>query len=102
MCEAVNKKNDTLRTRSMHLSINETLYHYRGRIGFKKYNSSKQAKYGLYHRIIFDSEVQYCYFTLPYAGKPEKIDDQHHASKFYKTVTDEYSKYPVTNFAGNV
>ena len=95
--EAVNKKNATLRTPSMHLSIDETLYPYRGRIGFKQYNPSKPAKYGLLYRSICDSEVQYCYFTLPYAGKPEKIGDQHPASKFYVTGTDEYSKYLVTN-----
>ena len=93
--EAVNKKNATLRTPSMHLSIDETLYPYRGHIGFKQYNPSKPAKYGLLYRSICDSEVQYCYFTLPYAGKPEKIDDQQPASKFYVTGSDEYSKYLV-------
>ena len=87
--EAVNKKNATFRTPFMHLSIDETLYTYRGCICLWQYNPSKPAKYRLLYLSICDSEVQYCYFTLPYAGKPEKIDDQHSASKLYVTGTDE-------------
>lgn len=48
------------------------------------------------YRSLCDSSVQYTYFTLPYAGKPEDLNNE--ASKFYITGTDEYSKYLVENF----
>ena len=47
------------------------------------------------YRSLCDSLVQHTYFTLPYAGKPEDLNE---ASKFYITGTDEYSKYLVENF----
>ena len=46
--------------------------------------------------LFYDWSVQYTYFTLPYAGKPEDLNTE--ASKFYITGTDEYSKYLVENF----
>ena len=77
-----------------YLAIDETLY--RRHINFKEYNPSKPVKYGMLYRSLCDSSVQYTYFTLPYAGKPEDLNNK--ASKFYITVTDEYSKYLVENF----
>ena len=49
----------------------------------------------LYHSLC-DSSVQYTYFTLSYAGKREDLNNE--ASKFYLTVTNEYSKYLTENF----
>ena len=49
----------------------------------------------LYHSLC-DSSVQNTYFTLPYAGKSEDLNNE--ASKFYITGTNEYSKYLVENF----
>ena len=63
--EAVNCSFLKLRKPSAHLAIDETLYPYRGRIGFKQYNPSKPAKYGLLFRSLCDSNVQYMYFCLP-------------------------------------
>ena len=48
------------------------------------------------YRSLCDSSVQYTYFTLPYAGKPEDLNIE--ARNFYITGTDEYSKYLVENF----
>ena len=48
----------------------------------------------LYHSLC-DSSVQYTYFTLSYAGKREDLNNE--ASKFYLTVTNEYSKYLTEN-----
>ena len=96
--EAVNERNAFMRTPSEHLSIDETLYPYRGRIGFKQYNPSKPAKYGLLFRSLCDAAVQYTYFTLPYAGKPDSMNSNP-ANKYYITGTDEYSKYLITNLS---
>ena len=88
--EAVNCSFLKLRKPSVHLAIDETLYPYRGRIGFKQYNPSKPAKYGLLFRSLCDSALQYMYFCLPYAGKPNGQPNE-----FYVTKTDEYTKYLV-------
>ena len=45
---------------------------------------------------ICGSSVQYTYFTLPYAGKSENLNDK--AGNFYITGTAEYSKYLMENF----
>ena len=57
--EAVNCSFLKLRNPSAHL------YPYRGRIGFKQYNPSKPAKYGLLFQSLCDSSVQYMYYCLP-------------------------------------
>ena len=90
--EKVKENNAKARYPSSYLAIDETLYRYRGHINFKQYNPSKPAKYGMLYRSFCDSSVQYTYFILPYAGKPEDLNNE--ASKFYITGTDEYSKYP--------
>ena len=90
--EAINNRFAILRRPSQHTAIDETLYPYRGKIGFKQYNPSKPGKYGLLYRSFCDSEVQYTYFSLPYAGKPEEAPDQ-----YYVTGTDNYTKYLVDN-----
>lgn len=94
--EEVNKNNAKGRNPSPYLAIDETLYPYRGHISFKQYNPSKPAKYGLLYRSLCDSVVPYTYFTLPYAGKPNEIDDE--AAQYYVTGTDEYTKYLVRGF----
>ena len=38
-------------------------------------------------------QVQYTYFSLPYAGKPDEEQNQ-----YYVTATDNYTKYLVENF----
>ena len=75
---------------SAHAAIDETLYPYRGRIGFHKYNPKKPAKYGLQFHSLCDSAVQYTYFSLPYAGNPEGTADD-----FYIAGTDNCTKYLV-------
>ena len=75
----------------------ETLYPYRGHIGFKKYNPQKPAKYGLLYRSLCDSTVTYTYFSLAYAGKPEVVGGN--GAKFYITGTDEYTKYLVNGLS---
>ena len=73
------------------LSLDETLYPFRGRIGIKQYNPNKPAKYGLLYRSISDAERPYTYNTLPYAGKPNTITPYSE----YVTGTDNYTKYLV-------
>ena len=58
----------------MHLTVDETLYPYRGRIGLKTYDSNKPANYGLLIISMSDTEVAYTYFSLPYSRKPENPD----------------------------
>ena len=91
--EMMNIRNAKCRYPSPMLSINETLYSYCGAIGFKQYNPSKPAKYGLLYRSLCDSSTTYTYYSLPYAGKPEVVDG--HAAKYYVTGTDAYTKYLV-------
>ena len=95
--EMMNEQNSKCRFPSPLLAVDETLYPYRGAIGFKQYNPSKPAKYGLLYRSLCDSSVSYTYYTLPYAGKPEVTTSE--LSKFYVTGTDEYTKYLVTEFS---
>ena len=54
-------------------------------------NANKPAKYGLLHQILCDSSIPYSYYSLPYAGKPEKLEGP--TARYYITGTDEYSKY---------
>ena len=89
----VNENNAKFRYPSPYLAIGETLYPYRGHINFTQYNPLKPAKYGMLYHSLCDLSVQYTYFTFPYAGKPEDLNNQ--VSEFYITGTNEYSKYLV-------
>ena len=89
----MNDRNAKCRYHSTLLAIDETLYSYCGAIGFKQYNPSKPARYGLLYRSICDSTTTFTYFTLPYSGKPKSID--RYAAKYYVTGTDDYTKYLV-------
>ena len=71
--EAMNSHNASMRCPSAMLAVDETLYPYRGHIGFKQYNPQKPAKYDLLYRSLCDSTVSYTYFSLVYAGKPEVV-----------------------------
>ena len=84
----MNEKNGRCRNPSPYVSVNETIYPYRGRIGMKQYDLSKKAKYGLLYLCLCDAKVPYTYSTLPYARKPEVIG----ANNYYVTSCDEYTK----------
>ena len=89
--EDMNERNARMRHPSPLLAIGETLHPYRGHTGFKQYNPNKPAKYGLLYRSLCDSLISYTYYSLPYAGKPEKAEGS--TAKYYITGTDECSKY---------
>ena len=80
-----------LRKPSEYLTIHESLYPHQGKIVIRQYNPNKPAKYGILYRSISDSRVPYTYYTLPYAGKPEEINDDSE----YVTGIDNYTKYLV-------
>ena len=92
--EKVNVNNAKLRVPSPYVSVDETLYPYRGKIGMKQYNPSKPAKYGLLYRSLCDAKVPYTYYTLPYADNPNVIGN----NDYYVTRCDEYTKWPVNYF----
>ena len=92
--EAVNVNNARARYPSFYLAINETLYPYQGHIGFKQYNLNKPSKYGLLYRSLCDASLPYTYYLLPYAGKPENLNENLY-KKYYVSGTDEYTKYLV-------
>ena len=96
--EAMNSRNVSMRFPSALLAVDETLYSYRGHIGFKQYNPQKPAKYGLLYRSLCDSTVTYTYFSLAYTGKPEIVGGN--GAKFYISGTDEYTKYLVNGHSG--
>ena len=83
--ESFNKNISKFRYPSSYLAVDETLYSYRGRIGFKQYNPSKPVKHGLLYRSLCDATVPYTYFSLPYAGKPEILDKENPATSYYVT-----------------
>lgn len=86
-----NEQCSKLRIPSEFLSLDETLYPFRGRISMKQYNPNKPAKYGMLYRSISDARLPYTYNTLPYAGKPNVITEESE----YVTGTDNYTKYLV-------
>ena len=90
----INQSNGRCRNPLPYVSVDETLYPYRGRIDMKQYNPSKPAKYGLLYGSLCDAKVPYMYSTLPYAGKLEVIV----ANNYYVTSCDEYMKWLVNNF----
>ena len=92
--EAVNVNNARAHYPSFYLAIDETLYPYRGHIGFKQYNPNKPSKYGLLYRSLCDASLPYNYYSLPYAGKPENLNENLY-KKYYVSGTDEYTKYLV-------
>ena len=55
--ELMNERNVKCRFPSPLLAVDETLYPYRGAIGFKQYNPKKPAKYGLLYCSLCDSSV---------------------------------------------
>ena len=92
--EAVNVNNARAQYPSFYLAVDETLYPYRGHIGFKQYNPSKPSKYGLLYRSLCDATLPYTYYSLPYGGKPENLNVNPY-KKYYVSGTDEYTKYLV-------
>ena len=86
-----NKRCALLRIPTEFLSIDETLYPYRGKIQIRQYNPNKPAKYGLLYRSLSDAKLPYTYFTLPYAGKPNEVTED----SYYVTGTDNYTIYLV-------
>ena len=59
-----------MRVPSLPISIDESLFPYRGHISIKNYNPNKPARYGLLFKSIPDAEVPNTYYNLTYAGKP--------------------------------
>ena len=51
-----------------YLSLDETLYPMRTSIGFKQFNPSKPAKYGLLFKSINAVRYSYTFSTTPYCG----------------------------------
>ena len=89
--EDVNERNSRMSHLSPLLAIDETLYPYRGHIGFTQCNPNKPAKYSSLYRSFCDSSIPYTYYSLPYAGKPVKVESP--AAKYCINGADKYSKY---------
>ena len=87
--EYFNVRNAVMRIPSLHVTLDETLYPYRGATGLRMYNPSKPAIYGLLIISLNDGEVPYTYMSLPYAEKPENPD------KYYVVRMDEKTQYLV-------
>jgi len=61
-------------TPGKHLTIDETLYSYRGHCSHRQYIKSKPAKYGLKYNNIVDTQTAYLLDTNPYLGKSNQSD----------------------------
>ena len=91
--EDMNDRNGRIRYPSLLLAIDETFYPYRGHIGFKRYSPSKPAKYGLLYRSVCNFSITYTYYSLPYAGKPEKVEGPAFADESSKFLINELPVY---------
>ena len=78
------------------MSLDETLYPMRTRIGFKQFNSNKPAKYGLLFKSINACRYPYTFRTAPYVGKPKNHSNQDQC-KFYVRGTEDTVKRLVTD-----
>ena len=94
--ELINERNTKCRFPSPLLAVDETLYLYRGAIGFKQ-NPKKAAKYGVLYRRLCNSSAPYTSNPRPYAQKPEVRTGD--SSKYYVAGKDEYKKYLVTKIS---
>ena len=91
LSEDINERNARMRHPSPFPAIGETLYPYCGHIGFKQYNLNKGAKYSLLYRSLCDSSIPCTYYSLPYAGKPEKNEGP--VANYYINGTNGHFKY---------
>lgn len=75
-----------------YLSLDETLYAFRGQIGIKQYNPKKPAKYGLLFQSINAVIFAYTYSICVVAGKPVSGNGPFYTptvlSKVQRLVTD--------------
>ena len=76
-----------------YLSLDETLYPMRTRIGFRQFNPNKPVKYGLLFKSINLARYSYTFTSMPYCGKPEC--DASEYSEFYVQGTENAVKYLV-------
>jgi hypothetical protein len=85
--EAFNKNCGRCLAPPVYLAIDETLYPTRARIGFRQYNSSKPARYGLNFKSINSVEVPYTHSIILEAGRPENTKDaEYYTDKTLKKV----------------
>ena len=56
------------------LTIDETLFSFRGRCSHRQYIKSKPARYGLKYNNIVDTTTAYLLDSLPYLGKSNEED----------------------------
>ena len=61
-------------------------------VGTSGSNSIIQVKYGLLFRSFCDAVDSYCYYRLPYAGKPDSLKENN-VKKYYMSGMDEYTIY---------
>ena len=91
--EMMNEQNSKRCFPSPLLTVDKTLYPYHGSIGFKQYNPSKPAKYGLLYRSLCDSPVSYTYYIMLVSY----IDKKKSGKKNIISLTTMHDKIKVTN-----
>ena len=69
--EYLTDRNAKMRIPSLHVTVDETLYPYRGAIGLRIYNPNKPDRYGLLIISLSDGEVPYTYESSIF-GKTRK------------------------------
>ena len=68
----------------------ETLYAMHHQIGFRQYNPTKPAKYGLLYNSLNDARFPFTYRVIPYCGKP--VDGN---GSDYPNPTEDYVNHLV-------
>lgn len=59
-----------------HISVDESLLKFKGRLGIKQYNSKKRARFGIKYYKCCDSETGYIYNASIYHGKDDKNESK--------------------------
>jgi hypothetical protein len=80
------------------LCCDEDLYRNFGRgFGFKQYNKSKPAKYGILYRSLNDSKLPYTYRSIVYAGCPVDEPTENYMVGIEETVCELLRRYGAKN-----
>ena len=84
-----------------YLSLDETLYPMRVKIGFKQFNSNKPAKYGMLFKSINACRYPYTFRTIVYSGRPKNYTETEKC-KYYFRGTDSVVKVLVEELEKHV
>jgi hypothetical protein len=78
-------------TLGKHMTIDETLYAYRGHCSHRQFIKSKPAKYGLKYNNIVDTKTAYLLDSNPYLGRSNPLDKN--ANNLGQKIVESLSEF---------